>query len=147
MERNSTPLAAQEVEEEEDETVNNSRRTCELELPVLLKGMLLNCCFHHHTLLRFQLSVLHTLQVHPEGKAILSAVIAASGSIPKHLESKKKESPQNPSSYNCIFFFFSVNSIRLSSTTKRQSDSLSLSLSLSLSHLKTMVAGRKKMRR
>jgi hypothetical protein len=91
MERNSTPLAAQEVEEEEDETVNNSRRTCELELPVLLKGMLLNCCFHHHTLLRFQLSVLHTLQVHPEGKAILSAVIAASGSIPKH-------------SFVCVFF-------------------------------------------
>jgi hypothetical protein len=129
MERNSTPLAAQEVEEEEeeDEMVDNSRHTCELELLVLLKGMLLNCCFHHHTLLRFQLSVLHTLQVHPEGKAILSAVIAASGSIPKHLQSKKKESPQNPSNYNCIFFFFSVNSIRLSSTTKRQSDSLSLS--------------------
>jgi hypothetical protein len=146
MERNSTPLAAQEVEEEDDETVNNSRRTCELQLLVLLKGMLLNCCFHHHTLLRFQLSVLHTLQVHPEGKAILSAVIAASGSIPKHLQSKKKESPQNPSNYNCIFFFFfSVNSIRLSSTTKRQSDTHTHTLSLS--HLKTMVAGRKKMKR
>jgi hypothetical protein len=91
MERNSTPLAAQEVEEEEDETVNNSRRTCEPELLVLLKGLLLNCGFHHHTLLRFQLSELHTLQVHPEGKAILRAVIAASGSIPKH-------------SFVCVFF-------------------------------------------
>jgi len=100
MERNSTPLAAQEVEEEEDETVNNSRRTCEPELLVLLKGLFLNCGFHHQTLLRFQLWELHTLQVHPEGKAILRAVIAASGSIPKHLQFKKKESPQNPSSYN-----------------------------------------------